>query len=869
MCCCGNNKSLEMMGAKDPVCGMVVDPSETAGKSEFRGETFYFCSRSCKERFDRSPESFVGMATAGVMGGSEADPVCGMRVEPARAVATVVYEGHPLYFCSKGCADTFNADPQKYATYKNELQGERPQAGSSVDYICPMHPEVRQNGPGSCPRCGMALEPETITPPVTRTEYTCPMHPEIVRSEPGACPICGMALEPREITGTESNPELADMSRRFWISVALSIPLLALMVSEFLPGMPLQHVLSAQTWAWLESALATPVVLWCGWPFFERAWQSLVHRSPNMFTLIALGSGAAYVYSVTATIAPQAFPASFREGNGEIGLYFEPAAVIISLVLLGQVMELRARSQTSSAIKALLGLAPRTARKIQNGSESDIPLSDVEVGDRLRVRPGEKVPVDGLVEDGHSSIDESMITGEPLPVEKETGAKVTAGTVNGTGSLIMRAERVGADTLLSQIVKMVSEAQRSRAPIQRLADKVSAYFVPAVILSAIATFVVWYMIGPQPRFAHALVNAVAVLIVACPCALGLATPMAVMVGTGRGAHAGILIRNAEALEVFRKVDTLIVDKTGTLTEGKPEVTSVKSFSEISEDELLRVVVSLERGSEHPLAAAIVKAAEARGLPISSAEDFESITGRGVTGKVGGRQFAVGNAELLRQLRMEKRRAEREAEALRSQAQTVMFIAADGKPAGLISVADPLKSSTAEVIGELKRAGLTIVMVTGDSATTAKAVASRLGIAFEADVLPQSKAEVVKLYQKGGHVVGMAGDGVNDAPALAAADVGIAMGTGTDVAMEAGGITLLKGDLNAILRARRLSMATMRNIRENLFFAFVYNIIGVPIAAGVLFPAFHWLLNPMIAAAAMSFSSVSVIGNALRLRKVRL
>ena len=732
-----------------------------------------------------------------------------------------------------------------------------------------MHPEVKQSGPASCPKCGMALEPATVAPPISRTEYTCPMHPEIIRSEPGSCPICGMALEPREVAGNETNPELADMSRRFWISMALSIPLLALMVSELLPAMPLQHLLSGRAWAWIELALTTPVVLWCGWPFFERAWQSLLHRSPNMFTLIALGSGAAYLYSVIATIAPQVFPASFRQENGELGLYFEPAAVIIALVLLGQVMELRARSQTSSAIRALLGLAPKTARKIQDAWELDIALSDVNVGDRLRVRPGEKIPVDGVVEEGRSSIDESMITGEPIPVEKETSSKVAAGTVNGTGSFVMRAERVGADTLLSQIVKMVSEAQRSRAPIQRLADQVSAYFVPAVILSAVATFIVWYLIGPQPRFAHALVNAVAVLIVACPCALGLATPMAVMVGTGRGAHAGILIRNAEALEVFRKVDTLIVDKTGTLTEGKPQVTSVKSFSDISEDELLRAVATLERGSEHPLASAIVNAAEARGLVLSQVEAFESVTGRGVTGTVDGREIAVGNAALLRQRNIDTGQIKQHADALRSQGHTVMYIAAEGKPAGLIAVADPLKNSTAEVVSELKRAGLAMIMVTGDNPTTAKAVADRLGIVFEADVLPERKAEVVTSHQRAGHVVGMAGDGVNDAPALAAADVGIAMGTGTDVAMEAGGITLLKGDLSAILRARHLSVATMRNIRQNLFFAFVYNIIGVPIAAGVIFPAFHLLLNPMIAAAAMSFSSVSVIANALRLRGVRL
>jgi Cu+-exporting ATPase len=679
-----------------------------------------------------------------------------------------------------------------------------------------------------------------------------------------------MALEPRDASGQEANPELVDMTRRFWVSVALATPMLALMISGLIPAMPLQHWLSERTWAWIELALASPVVLWCGWPFFERAWQSIVHRSPNMFTLIGLGTGSAYLYSVVATISPQIFPASTRSANGEIGLYFEPAAVIIALVLLGQVMELRARSQTSSAIRALLGLAPKMARRIdQQGGEADVPLEHVQVGDHLRVRPGEKIPVDGVVLEGRSSVDESMITGEPIPVEKGSGTKITAGTVNGTGGLVMRAERVGADTLLSQIVKMVSEAQRSRAPIQRLADQVSSYFVPAVILVAIITFVAWYAVGPKPPFAHALVNAVAVLIVACPCALGLATPMAVMVGTGRGARAGILIRNAEALEVFRKVNTLIVDKTGTLTEGKPKLSAVVPLPGFSESGLLSWVGSIERSSEHPLAAAIVNAAETRGIPLSDVDEFDSITGKGVRGTVAGRQIAVGNAELLRELGVSTVPLQERADALREDGQTVMLIAVDDKPAGLLAVSDPIKSSTPDVIRELKNAGLSIIMVTGDNATTAKAVAKKLGIAYEADVLPERKAEVVKAHQQKGEIVAMAGDGVNDAPALAQAHVGIAMGTGTDVAMEAGGITLLKGDLSAILRARHLSIATMRNIRQNLFFAFIYNAIGVPIAAGVLFPVFGLLLNPMIAAAAMSFSSVSVITNALRLKTVEL
>jgi Cu+-exporting ATPase len=679
-----------------------------------------------------------------------------------------------------------------------------------------------------------------------------------------------MALEPREVTAEDSNPELGDMSRRLWISVALAVPMLALMVSAFLPSMPMQHLFSARAWARIEFALATPVVMWCALPFFVRGWQSIVHRSLNMFTLISLGTGSAYLYSVFATIVPQIFPASFRGVGGQIDVYFEPAAVIVALVLLGQVLELRARSQTSGAIRALLGLAPKTARRLdEKGGEADVPLVQVQVGDRLRVRPGEKIPVDGIVLEGHSSIDESMISGEPIPVEKDKDTKVTAGTVNGTGGFIMRAERIGADTLLAQIVKMVSEAQRSRAPIQRLADQVSSYFVPAVIVAAIVTFAVWFFAGPQPRFAHALVNAVAVLIVACPCALGLATPMAIMVGTGRGARAGILIRNADALEIFGKVDTLIIDKTGTLTEGKPTLSSVFPQPGFEESGLLQLVASLERSSEHPLAAAIVKGAEAKKLSLADVVGFNSVTGKGVKGTVSGKLVAVGNAELFHDLSVDPTLLLDRAEALRKEGQTVMLVAVDGKTAGIVGVADPIKESTPDAIRELKAAGLKIIMVTGDNKTTAKAVADKLGIEFYADVLPQKKAEVVKDLQQKGSVVAMAGDGVNDAPALAQADIGIAMGTGTDVAMEAGGITLLKGDLRGILRARHLSKSTMRNIRENLFFAFVYNIVGVPLAAGVLFPSFGLLLNPMIAAAAMSFSSVSVIANALRLRTTKL
>ena len=802
----------------------------------------------------------------------ERDPACGMKVDSSNTAASLEYQGATVYFCSEGCAAKFRAAPEEYMKAKPVTPASQPhvEAASHGGYTCPMHPEIKQAGPGSCPKCGMALEPIEVTAQAKRTEYTCPMHPQIVRTEPGNCPICGMALEPRDVAADETNPELANMTKRLWISVALAVPMLALMVSDFLPTMPMQHLLSPRVWAWIEFALATPVVLWCGLPFFVRGWQSIVHRSLNMFTLIALGTGTAYVYSVFATVVPQIFPASLRGAGGQIDVYFEPAAVIVALVLLGQVLELHARSQTSGAIRALLGLAPKTAKRLDDqGGEADVPLDQVQVGDRLRVRPGEKVPVDGSVLEGHSSVDESMISGEPIPVEKDKAAKVTAGTVNGTGGFVMRAERIGADTLLAQIVKMVSEAQRSRAPIQRLADRVSSFFVPAVIISSIVTFAIWYFVGPQPRVAHALVNAVAVLIVACPCALGLATPMAIMVGTGRGARAGILIRNAEALEIFGKVDTLIIDKTGTLTEGKPTLSAVIPQPGISEDDLLQLVASLERSSEHPLAAAIVKGAEAKKLSLSDVVGFNSTTGKGVKGIVSGRQIAVGNAEFFRDLSFDPTALLDRAEAMRKEGQTVMLVAVDSKAAGIVGVTDSIKESTPDAIRELKAAGLKVIMVTGDNATTAKAVADKLGIEFEADVLPQKKADVVKERQQKGSVVAMAGDGVNDAPALAQADIGIAMGTGTEVAMEAGGITLLKGDLRGILRARHLSKSTMRNIRENLFFAFVYNAVGVPLAAGVLFPAFGLLLNPMIAAAAMSFSSVSVIANALRLRTIKL
>jgi Cu+-exporting ATPase len=659
------------------------------------------------------------------------------------------------------------------------------------------------------------------------------------------------------------------MLLRFWVGVALSVPLLAVMVMEMWPGHPFAGMLASQWMAWAQMALATPVVLWCGWPFFERGWASVVHRSLNMFTLIAMGTGAAYLYSVTAVVAPGIFPESFRGPGGELGLYFEAAAVITVLVLLGQVLELKARDRTGEAIRALLGLAPKTARRIAaDGTESDVPLSEIVVGDRLRVRPGEKVPVDGAVEDGRSAVDESMVTGEPVPVEKTAGEKVVGGTINGTGTLVMRAERVGSDTLLAQIVKMVSEAQRSRAPIQRLADRVAGYFVPAVLLAAVLAAIAWAVWGPEPRLAHALVIAVSVLLIACPCALGLATPMSIMVATGRGAQEGVLVRNAEALETLERVDTLVLDKTGTLTEGRPRLTRVVAEG-VSEEELLRAVASLERASEHPLGAAIVTGAEQRGVGLVEVKEFASVTGKGVSGVVDGRRVAVGTQALLREEGVEASALEERAEAMRRDGQTVMLVAMDGRAAGVIAVADPVKSTSAEVVKELKESGLSIVMVTGDNRTTAQAVASRLGIAFEAEVSPQGKAEVIQRLQREGKIVAMAGDGINDAPALAAAQVGIAMGTGTDVAMAAGGITLVSGDLRGLVRARRLSQRTMKNIRQNLFFAFVYNAAGVPLAAGVLYPVFGWLLSPMVAAAAMSFSSVSVISNALRLRRVKL
>jgi P-type Cu+ transporter len=803
---------------------------------------------------------------------AEIDPVCGMKVQPQEATASVEHAGRTWYFCCAGCRTKFEAAPARY-------DGSQPavlvtlapskKASAPGQYTCPMHPEGLSGKPGACPKCGMALEAIEPSAPVERTEYTCPMHPQIVRDGPGTCPICGMALEPRTVTVNAANPELVSMTRRLWVGAVLTLPLLAIMVSDFLPGHPLQQWLGGAL-GWVEFALATPVVLWGGWPFFERGWASIIHRSLNMFTLIAMGSGAAYLYSVAAVAAPSLFPATFRDASGQVGLYFEAAAVITVLVLLGQVLELRARSQTSGAIQALLGLAPKTARRISpDRSEADVALSEVAIGDLLRVRPGEKVPVDGSVVEGHSSVDESMVTGEPIPVEKAAGAKVVGGTMNSTGSFVVRAERVGASTLLAQIVKMVSEAQRTRAPIQRLADRVASYFVPAVLAAAFITFVCWAAFGPQPRYAHALVNAVAVLIIACPCALGLATPMSIMVGTGRGAGEGILVRNAEALETLEKVNTLVVDKTGTLTEGKPRLSTVIVAQGMNETQLLQVMASLEKASEHPLAASVLAAAQEKKIELLPVENFASITGKGISGTVQGKRVAAGSALLMDDLGASSQTMEHQAEALRQAGQTVMFLALDGQLAGLVAVADPIRESTLEAIQELKQEGIKVVMVTGDNRATAAALAQKLGIDFEAEVLPAQKAEAVKRLQSQGAIVAMAGDGVNDAPALAQAQVGIAMGTGTDVAMESGGIILVKGDLRGILRARRLSQRTMGNIRQNLFFAFIYNALGVPLAAGVLYPVFGLLLNPMIAAAAMSFSSVSVIANALRLRKASL
>jgi len=798
------------------------------------------------------------------------DPVCGMNVTPENE-HSFEFDGVRYFFCCQGCAQKFAGDPTGY------LSGDAQKAAASQApipgalYICPMCPEVEKDHPDSCPSCGMALEVSGAPVINTRTEYTCPMHPEILQDEPGSCPKCGMALESRRVEIEEKNEELIDMSRRFWVGVVLSLPVFVLaMLTDMAPAL-LPAGLAIKTVQWIEFAFATPVVLWCGLPFFERGWMSLKTRNFNMFTLIAIGVSVAWSYSLVALLLPGIFPTGMQHADGTVAVYFEAAAVITTLVLLGQVLELRARSHTNAAIKLLLRLAPNTARILrEDGSEEDIPLEQVEAGDILRVRPGEKIPVDGSVTSGNSAVDESMVTGESIPVEKGEGDGLIGATVNGTGSLLMRAEKVGADTMLAQIVTMVSEAQRSRAPIQKLADVVAGYFVPAVLLIAVVTMIAWGIFGPEPRLAYAVINAVAVLIIACPCALGLATPMSIMVGTGKGAMLGVLIRNAEALEIMEKVDVLVVDKTGTLTEGKPRLVSLVSSNDFDDSTVLRLAASLERASEHPLAEAIVRGAEEKGISLAVTDHFESITGQGVSGLIERHSVALGNLKLMQTLGIDAGLLSTDADAARAEGHTVMLIAIDGKAAGLISVADPIKQSTPEAIRDLHAEGVSIVMLTGDNLITAQAVANSLGIdRIEADVSPEQKTDIVRRLQAEGNTVAMAGDGINDAPALAQAHVGIAMGTGTDIAMESAGVTLVKGDLRGILRARRLSRATMRNIRQNLFFAFAYNSLGVPIAAGVLYPFFGLLLSPMIAAVAMSFSSVSVISNALRLRGAKI
>ena len=798
----------------------------------------------------------------------QTDPVCDMTVS-TDSEYSFLHNDQQYYFCSEHCLHKFKEHPEQFLHKKKSPPLEiKSEAGT---YTCPMHPEVIQDHPGSCPKCGMALEPVGVSVSATKTSYTCPMHPEIIQDHPGSCPKCGMALEAVTSSGEEKSEELIDMSRRFWVCTALALPVFFLaMIADMMPAW-LPDWLSMQTVQWIEFGLATPVVLWGGWPFFVRGWKSILTWNLNMFTLIALGVSVAWTYSMVALFFPGIFPAIMQMHGGLVAVYFEAAAMITTLVLLGQVLELRARSRTNAAIQMLLGLAPNMARIVRDGgTEEDIPLELVSPGDTLRVRPGDKVPVDGTVIEGASNIDESMVTGESIPVAKSKDDKLIGATVNGTGSLLMRAEKVGSDTLLAQIVKMVANAQRTRAPIQKLTDVVSGYFVPTVVVCAVLTFIAWWIWGPEPRLAHAVVNAVAVLIIACPCALGLATPIAIMVGTGRGAAAGVLIKNAEALEIMEKVDTLVVDKTGTLTEGKPKLVAVQAEEGFSEDELVRLAASLERGSEHPLAEAIVRGAEEKGIELVKAENFQSVTGKGVTGDVDGHSVAAGNAALLESLGIDVGILSQQADKQRAEGQTVMLIAIDGTAAGLIGVADPIKESTADAIRDLHAEGIMVVMITGDNQITANAVAGKLEIdQIHAEILPEQKAELIKKLQAEGHIVAMAGDGINDAPALAQAHVGIAMGTGTDVAIESAGVTLVKGDLRGIVRARRLSRATMRNIRQNLFFAFFYNTAGVPIAAGVLYPFFGVLLSPMIAAAAMSFSSVSVITNSLRLKRVEL
>ena len=805
--------------ATDPVCGMTVDPSSSLS-SEHDGQTYYFCCEHCQHKFESDPESVLHADSAG------------------------------------GCC------------HSSETATKRTHSAKPGVYICPMCPEIEQDHPGDCPKCGMALE-RSGPPPTSKTIYTCPMHPEIEQDEPGDCPKCGMALEPKTVAMSaedEDDPELRDMSRRFWVGVALGVPLFLLAMLPML-GVPVHDVISPQASQWIQLVLATPVVLWCGLPFFVRGWKSIVNLHGNMFTLIALGVVAAYGYSVIAVLFPQVFPASFQDHAGLIGVYFEAAAMIVVLVLLGQVMELRARKRTAGALRELMNLAPPTAHLVGDDGEREIPVDEVQSGNLLRVRPGEKIPVDGTITEGESNVDESMITGEPIPVAKTVGDSVIGGTLNETGSFLMRADQVGNETMLARIVQMVSEAQRSRAPIQRIADQAAGYFVPFVVGVAIITFFVWLAVGPSPAFTYALVNAVAVLIVACPCALGLATPMSITVGVGRAAQEGVLFKDAAALETLRKVDTLIVDKTGTLTEGKPKLTDVQPVGERSEQDVLALVAAIESQSEHPLARAVVDGAKDRNVSWNDVNDFQSITGGGVQGSVDGRRILIGKRELLEKEGVSGiAELTEQADQWRREGKTVLFAGVDGEPLCLLAVADPIKSSTAEAVRELHRLGLSIRMLTGDHEQTARHVAEQLGIDdFEAGVSPEDKHDRVESLKQSGHVVAMAGDGINDAPALAAADIGIAMGTGTDVAIETADVTLVQGDLQDIVRSIHLSRAVLRNIKQNLFFAFAYNTLGVPIAAGVLYPVTGWLLSPMLAAAAMSFSSVSVISNALRLR----
>ena len=844
---------------RDPVCGMTVDPKTAAASSQFRGQTFYFCSAHCRQKFDANPASFTNQAApaAGGCGCGSAEP------------QDHGHEQKPPAKTESGCCGGTTKTAEESCCQSGHDAEPAVKPSTAAKYFCPMCPGVESDKPGTCPKCGMALERNPAWKSEAKTIYTCPMHPEIERDHPGDCPICGMALEPKTVAAElEDDGELRDMTQRLWIGGALSLPVFLLAMAHMVPGAP--HWVMGGVSRWTQFALSTPVVLWAGWPFFVRGWRSLLTRHLNMFTLIAMGVGTAYLYSIVAMLAPGLFPASMNAMGG-VGIYFEAAAVIVVLVLLGQVLELRARSRTGSAIRALLNLAPATARVVEGDAEREVPLDQVAKGATLRVRPGDKIPVDGVVQDGKSNVDESMLTGEPLPVEKASGDNVTGGTINGTGSFLMRAERVGSETMLARIVQMVAEAQRSRAPIQALADRMAGYFVPTVLGVAVLTFALWFALGPEPRLAHAIINAVAVLIIACPCALGLATPMSIMVGVGRGAQVGVLVKSAEAIERLEKVNVVVVDKTGTLTEGKPRLVEVRPVPGTEANALLTAAASVEQQSEHPLAAAIVAGAKDRGLMLPAAQDFQSTTGGGVSARVGESEVLVGKLAFLQSRGVTGTGAlAAEAEPLQRQGQTAMFVAIGGKPAGIVSVADPIKESTPEAIRSLHALGLKIVMLTGDNQHTADAVAKQLGLdEVEAGVAPADKHARIEALASSGQIVAMAGDGINDAPALAAAHVGIAMGTGTDVAMESAGITLMKGDLRGIARAIRLSRALMGNIRQNLFFAFIYNALGIPIAAGLLYPFFGLLLSPIIAGAAMSLSSVSVIANALRLRSVNL